>query len=38
MLPNSVAIKQILDVEAVNLLDIDIHNVDEVIDMELENA
>ena len=38
LITKSVAIKDILDVEAVILLDIDIHNVDEVIDMELENA
>jgi len=38
LITKSVAIKDILDVEAVSLLDIDIHNVDEVIDMELENA
>ena len=29
---------KIMNVEAVNLLDIDEHNVDEVIDMELEMA
>ena len=38
LITKSVAIKEILDVEAINLIDIDIHNVDEIIDMELENA
>ena len=34
----SVAIKEIMNVEAVNLIDIDEYNVEEVIDMELETA
>ena len=38
VITKSVAIKEIMNVEAVNLLDIDEHNVDEVIDMELEMA
>ena len=38
VITKSVAIKNILDVEAVNLIDIDEYNVEEVIDMELETA
>ena len=38
VITKSVAIKDILDVEAVNLIDIDEYNVEEVIDMELETA
>ena len=38
VITKSVAIKEIMDVEAVNLIDIDEYNVEEVIDMELETA
>tara|TARA_R100001463_G_scaffold102924_1_gene157261 strand:- start:2117 stop:2311 length:195 start_codon:yes stop_codon:yes gene_type:complete len=38
VITKSVAMKDILDVEAVNLIDIDEYNVEEVIDMELETA
>ena len=38
LITKSVAIKEILDVEAVALVGIDEFNVEEVIDMELENA
>ncbi len=38
VITKSVAIKEISDVEAVNLLGIDEYNVEEVIDMELETA
>ncbi len=38
VITKSVAIKEISDVEAVNLIGIDEYNVEEVIDMELETA
>lgn len=38
VITKSVAIKEISDVEAVDLLGIDEYNVEEVIDMELETA
>jgi|TARA_B100001094_G_scaffold94097_1_gene89944 hypothetical protein len=38
VITKSVAIKEIMNVEAVDLIDIDEYNVEEVIDMELETA
>ena len=38
VITKSVAIKEIMNVEAVDLIDIDEYNVEEVIDMELEAA
>ena len=38
VITKSVAIKEIMNVEAVHLIDIDEYNVEEVIDMELEAA
>ena len=38
VITKSVAIKEIMNVEAIDLIDIDEYNVEEVIDMELETA
>ena len=38
LITKQTAIKDIMDVENVNMLGIDEHNVDEVIDLELEAA
>lgn len=38
VITKSVAMKEIMNVEAVDLIDIDEYNVEEVIDMELETA
>ena len=38
VITKSVAIKEIMNVEAIDLIDIDEYNVEEVIDMEMEMA